>query len=118
MSSSLTSFKQLLLANWPMTAIYCAIYWSYGMCVAFLGPTLFDLGCVIATPLSRMSWLFFSQLLFTLVGSMLAGYLVKRCVIIGWMGGLRNTWPPISIEHNEHKKASLFKSVFYFAENK
>ncbi|KAF2353352.1 Major facilitator superfamily [Trinorchestia longiramus] len=47
------------------------------MGVAFLGPTLLDLECRISSVFSSMSWVFFSQSLFTLVGSACGGFLVQ-----------------------------------------
>ena len=72
------SFKQLFIRNWHPTVVYCGVFWSFGMCVAFLGPTLLDLGCQTATDLKQISWVFFCQLVTTLIGSVLAGFLVQR----------------------------------------
>ncbi|XP_013395992.1 uncharacterized protein LOC106163065 [Lingula anatina] len=75
------SFKSLFRQNWHPTIVYCSVFWSFGMCVAFLGPTLLDLGCQTSTDLNHMSWVFFAQLLCTLIGSIAAGYLVRSCEI-------------------------------------
>ncbi|KAB7504291.1 Major facilitator superfamily domain-containing protein 4A [Armadillidium nasatum] len=49
------------------------------MCVAFLGPTLLDLECRLESLLSTMSWIFFSQALFTLIGAACGGFLAQKC---------------------------------------
>ncbi|XP_037088210.1 major facilitator superfamily domain-containing protein 4A-like [Pollicipes pollicipes] len=71
-------FWSMFLQNWHVTITYCFVFWSFGMCVAFLGPTLDDLGCRTETPLRTMSWVFFAQALFTLIGSIIGGVLVQR----------------------------------------
>ncbi|XP_035210516.1 major facilitator superfamily domain-containing protein 4A-like [Stegodyphus dumicola] len=71
-------FYQLLWANKHVTGTLCAVFWSFGMCVAFLGPVLFDLGCKTDTVFATMSWVFFSQSLFVLLGSAIGGILVQR----------------------------------------
>ena len=72
------SFKELFRRNWHPTLVYCGVFWSFGMCVAFLGPTLLDLGCQTSSDMKRISWVFFFQLFCTLVGSVIAGFLVQR----------------------------------------
>ncbi|XP_043223444.1 major facilitator superfamily domain-containing protein 4A-like isoform X1 [Amphibalanus amphitrite] len=71
-------FWSMFLKNWHVTITYCFVFWSFGMCVAFLGPTLGDLGCQTETPFATMSWVFFAQALFTLLGSIVGGVLVQR----------------------------------------
>lgn len=71
-------FYQLLWNNKHVTGTLCAVFWSFGMCVAFLGPTLLDLGCKTNTVFATMSWVFFSQSLFVLLGSACGGILVQR----------------------------------------
>lgn len=71
-------FYQLLWTNKHITGTLCAVFWSFGMCVAFLGPTLLDLGCKTNTVFATMSWVFFSQSLFVLFGSACGGVLVQR----------------------------------------
>lgn len=73
--------RTLFARHWHSTITYCAVFWSFGMCVAFLGPTLLDLGCLTSSDVQTMSWVFFVQLLCTLVGATVAGYLVQRKVI-------------------------------------
>ncbi|GAB6020363.1 Major facilitator super domain containing 4 [Chamberlinius hualienensis] len=60
------------------TTTYCLVFWGFGMCVAFLGPTLLDLGCQTKSVTSTMSWTFFAQSLFILVGSAVGGKIIHR----------------------------------------
>lgn len=60
------------------TVTYCSAFWAFGMCVAFLGPTLRDLGCKTGSTTKTMSWIFFSQALFILIGSAFGGALIER----------------------------------------
>jgi hypothetical protein len=71
-------FWQLFKRNWQPTIVYCFVFLGFGICVAFLGPTLLDLGCQVSEDMRKMSLVFFAQLLFVLIGSMLSGYLVNR----------------------------------------
>ena len=74
----LASFRSLLVRHWHAAITYCAVFWSFGMCVAFLGPTLLDLGCITSTDMRAVSWVFLAQLLCSLLGASAASYLVKR----------------------------------------
>jgi fucose permease len=62
------------------------VFWSFGMCVAFLGPTILDLGCQTGKVFSTMSWVFFSQTASILVGSACGGWLSsklsKHCMLL------------------------------------
>lgn len=86
------SFKKLFKENWISIMTDCLTFGSFGMGVAFLGPTLFDLGCQTASDLKDMNWVIFAQLVMTLVGSISAGCLAKRAVpvyvllLIGMVG--------------------------------
>ncbi|CAB3379626.1 Hypothetical predicted protein [Cloeon dipterum] len=73
-------FRSLFEQHRHETVTYCFVFWSFGMCVALLGPTLMDLGCKTSNPdlFSTMSWAFFSQSLFTLLGSASGGMLAQR----------------------------------------
>ncbi|XP_068219384.1 major facilitator superfamily domain-containing protein 4A-like isoform X2 [Palaemon carinicauda] len=71
-------FRELFWRNRLQTITYCAVFWSFGMCVAFLGPTLLELSCRISSVFSAMSWISFSQSLFTLIGSACGGFLIQR----------------------------------------
>lgn len=73
-----TGFRELCRKYLHEVIAYCSVFWSFGMCVAFLGPTLLDLGCQTASDMKTISWVFFSQLTCSLIGSVLAGYLAQR----------------------------------------
>ena len=75
---SYEGFRKLFLQHWHSTITYCAVFWSFGMCVAFLGPTLLDLGCITSSDMRAISWVFLAQLLCSLIGASMAGYLVQR----------------------------------------
>ena len=77
-NEALTTAKSLFMDNLQATVTYCSVFWSFGMCVALLGPTLLDLGCQTGSSVAEMSWAFLSQSLSTLIGSMLGGILVDR----------------------------------------
>lgn len=73
-------YWELFWENKHTTITLCFVFWSFGTCVAFLGPTLLDLGCKTSTVFSTMSWVFFSQTLFILLGSACAGFMLRRYV--------------------------------------
>ncbi len=72
------NWKELCVKYAHEILAYCSVFWSFGMCVAFLGPTLLDLGCLTSSDMKTMSWVFFSQLLCSLIGSTMAGYMAQR----------------------------------------
>lgn len=72
------NFWKLFKENWLSILTDCLTFGSFGMGVAFLGPTLFDLGCQTSSDLKDMNWVIFAQLVMTLVGSISAGCLAKR----------------------------------------
>lgn len=72
------SFWQLFLDNTLYVMTYCFVFGSFGVCVGFLGPTVFDLGCQTHSDQREMNWVFFVQLIMTLVGSISAGCLAQR----------------------------------------
>lgn len=72
------SFFRLLKDHWISVFIDCLCFMSFGMGVAFLGPTLFDLGCQTSSDAKEMNWVFFVQLLMTLIGSISAGCLAEK----------------------------------------
>lgn len=55
------------------TLTYWSVFFSFGLCIAFLGPTLLDLRCQTHSSLAQISWVFFSQQLCLLLGSVLGG---------------------------------------------
>ncbi|XP_042903766.1 major facilitator superfamily domain-containing protein 4A-like isoform X2 [Parasteatoda tepidariorum] len=71
-------YRTLFWEHKHTTITLCFVFWSFGTCVAFLGPTLLDLGCKTGTVFSTMSFVFFSQSLFILLGSACAGFMLKR----------------------------------------
>ncbi|KAL8583428.1 hypothetical protein ACOMHN_057884 [Nucella lapillus] len=72
------SFWRLFQDNRLYVLTYCFVFGSFGVCVGFLGPTVFDLGCQTHSNQKEMNWVFFVQLLMTLVGSISAGCLADR----------------------------------------
>ncbi|XP_050412657.1 major facilitator superfamily domain-containing protein 4A [Patella vulgata] len=72
------NFWKLFIANWYYVVTYCLVFGSFGVCVGFLGPTVFDLGCQTNSDLRSMNWVFFVQLILTLIGSISAGCLASR----------------------------------------
>uniref|UniRef100_T1JDA5 Major facilitator superfamily (MFS) profile domain-containing protein n=1 Tax=Strigamia maritima TaxID=126957 RepID=T1JDA5_STRMM len=71
-------FSSLFWKKKHATIAYCCVFWSFGMCVAFLGPTQIDLGCKTGSSFTTMSWVFFVQTLFILVGSATGAIIAKR----------------------------------------
>ncbi|XP_054713350.1 major facilitator superfamily domain-containing protein 4A-like [Uloborus diversus] len=71
-------YWELFWEHKHVTITLCFVFWAFGTCVAFLGPTLLDLGCKTRTVFNTMSWVFFSQSLFILIGSACAGFMLKR----------------------------------------
>lgn len=69
------SFCKLFVDNVLYVLTYCFSFGSFGVCVGFLGPTVFDLGCLTSSDQKQMNWVFFVQLIMTLVGSISAGCL-------------------------------------------
>ena len=52
----------LLRRNLQPTLTYWSVFFSFGLCIAFLGPTLLDLRCQTRSSLPAISWVFFSSL--------------------------------------------------------
>ncbi|KAJ7428746.1 hypothetical protein WISP_00836 [Willisornis vidua] len=59
--------------NLQPTLTYWSVFFSFGLCIAFLGPTLLDLRCQTQSSLSQITWVFFSQQFCLLLGSCLGG---------------------------------------------
>ncbi|XP_073073159.1 major facilitator superfamily domain-containing protein 4A isoform X4 [Manis javanica] len=70
----------LLRRNLQPTLTYWSVFFSFGLCIAFLGPTLLDLRCQTHSSLPQISWVFFSQQLCLLLGSALGG-VFKRTLL-------------------------------------
>ncbi|KYO21633.1 major facilitator superfamily domain-containing protein 4A isoform X1 [Alligator mississippiensis] len=67
----------LLGGHLQPTLTYWSVFFSFGLCLAFLGPTLLDLRCQTHSSLPQLTWVFFSQQFCLLLGSCLGG-LFKR----------------------------------------
>nr|XP_044998737.1 major facilitator superfamily domain-containing protein 4A isoform X1 [Jaculus jaculus] len=65
--------SELLRRNLQPTLTYWSVFFSFGLCIAFLGPTLLDLRCQTHSSLPQISWVFFSQQFCLLLGSALGG---------------------------------------------
>ncbi|XP_004641182.1 major facilitator superfamily domain-containing protein 4A [Octodon degus] len=65
--------SELLRRHLQPTLTYWSVFFSFGLCIAFLGPTLLDLRCQTHSSLPQISWVFFSQQLCLLLGSALGG---------------------------------------------
>ncbi|XP_040889644.1 major facilitator superfamily domain-containing protein 4A isoform X2 [Toxotes jaculatrix] len=67
----------LFKRHWQQTLTYWSVFFSFGLCIAFLGPTILDLRCQTQSTLQQITWVFFSQQFFLLVGSSLGGLFKK-----------------------------------------
>ncbi|XP_023147825.2 major facilitator superfamily domain-containing protein 4A [Amphiprion ocellaris] len=67
----------LFQRHWQQTLTYWSVFFSFGLCIAFLGPTILDLRCQTQSTLQQITWVFFSQQFFLLVGSSLGGLFKK-----------------------------------------
>uniref|UniRef100_A0A8D3CJL9 Major facilitator superfamily domain-containing protein 4A n=1 Tax=Scophthalmus maximus TaxID=52904 RepID=A0A8D3CJL9_SCOMX len=70
----------LFARRWRPTVTYWSAFFSFGLCIAFLGPTILDLRCQTQSTLQQITWVFFSQQFFLLLGSS-AGGLFKRTLL-------------------------------------
>ncbi|XP_039604436.1 major facilitator superfamily domain-containing protein 4A [Polypterus senegalus] len=68
-----TLFKR----NLQHTLTYWSVFFSFGLCIAFLGPTILDLRCQTQATLHQITWVFFSQQLCLLIGSSVGGIFKK-----------------------------------------
>ncbi|XP_047738527.1 major facilitator superfamily domain-containing protein 4A isoform X1 [Hyalella azteca] len=100
-------FRELFGRHRLKTVTYCAVFWSLGMGVAFLGPTLLDLECRISSVFSSMSWVFFSQSLFTLIGSACGGFMVQSDCFVKFFDHFLPDFPRITEKEREAKTNSL-----------
>lgn len=69
----ITLFKR----NWKHTLTYWSVFFSFGLCIAFLGPTILDLKCQTNSTLQEITWVFFSQQICLLIGSSIGGVFKK-----------------------------------------
>lgn len=70
----------LFRRHWRHTVTYWSVFFSFGLCIAFLGPTILDLRCQTHSTLQQITWVFFSQQFFLLLGSTLGG-IFKRTLL-------------------------------------
>ncbi|KAA0707469.1 Major facilitator superfamily domain-containing protein 4A [Triplophysa tibetana] len=63
--------------NWQQTLTYWSVFFSFGLCVAFLGPTILDLRCQTQSTLQEITLVFFSQQFFLFIGSTIGGFFSK-----------------------------------------
>ncbi|XP_075709912.1 major facilitator superfamily domain-containing protein 4A [Rhinoderma darwinii] len=81
----------LFKRNLQSTITYWSVFFSFGLCIAFLGPTLLDLRCQTHSSLQDITWVFFSQQFCLLVGSTLGGTFkksLKLCLFILFISSL------------------------------
>lgn len=88
----LTLFKR----NAHHTLTYWSVFFSFGLCIAFLGPTILDLQCQTSSTLSQITWVFFSQQFCLLIGSSVGGVFKRTWVfckkfffLLSWVDNLR-----------------------------
>lgn len=86
----LTLFKR----NAHHTLTYWSVFFSFGLCIAFLGPTILDLQCQTNSTLSQITWVFFSQQFCLLIGSSVGGVFKRTWVF--------------------HKVWEVFSSILYW----
>ncbi|KAL4622365.1 major facilitator superfamily domain-containing protein 4A isoform X1 [Arapaima gigas] len=67
----------LFRRHWQHTLTYWSVFFSFGLCIAFLGPTILDLRCQTQSSLQSITWVFFSQQFCLLGGSSLGGFFKK-----------------------------------------
>ncbi|XP_011612676.2 major facilitator superfamily domain-containing protein 4A isoform X2 [Takifugu rubripes] len=67
----------LLKQHLQQTLTYWSVFFSFGLCVSFLGPTILDLRCQTGATVEQITWVFFSQQFFLLVGSCVGGLFKK-----------------------------------------
>ncbi|XP_029357190.1 major facilitator superfamily domain-containing protein 4A isoform X2 [Echeneis naucrates] len=65
----------LFKRNWQQTFTYWSVFFSFGLCIAFLGPTILDLRCQTQSTLQQITWVFFAQQFFLLLGTGIGGLL-------------------------------------------
>ncbi|XP_037535003.1 major facilitator superfamily domain-containing protein 4A [Nematolebias whitei] len=70
----------LFRSRFRQTLTYWSVFFSFGLSIAFLGPTILDLRCQTRSSLQQITWVFFSQQFFLLLGSCLGG-LVRRTLM-------------------------------------
>ncbi|XP_023852310.1 major facilitator superfamily domain-containing protein 4A-like [Salvelinus sp. IW2-2015] len=67
--------------HWQHTLTYWSVFFSFGLCIAFLGPTILDLRCQTQSTLQEITWVFFAQQLSLMLESTLGGLFKKTSCI-------------------------------------
>ncbi|XP_043857232.1 major facilitator superfamily domain-containing protein 4A [Dromiciops gliroides] len=75
----------LFRRNLQPTLTYWSVFFSFGLCIGFLGPTVSDLRCQTHSSLPQISWVFFSQQFCLLLGSALGGIFKKTLAKSLWV---------------------------------
>ncbi|XP_001371951.1 major facilitator superfamily domain-containing protein 4A [Monodelphis domestica] len=75
----------LFRRNLQPTLTYWSVFFSFGLCMGFLGPTVSDLRCQTHSSLPQISWVFFSQQFCLLLGSALGGFFKKTLAKSLWV---------------------------------
>ncbi|KAK1799981.1 hypothetical protein P4O66_006121 [Electrophorus voltai] len=70
----------LFRSNWQHTLTYWSVFFSFGLCIAFLGPTVLDLRCQTHSTLQGLTLVFFAQQFCLLMGSSVGGFFSKSQV--------------------------------------
>lgn len=102
------------------TLTYWSVFFSFGLCIAFLGPTILDLRCQTQSTLQQITWVFFSQQFFLLVGSSVGGLFKKtweKYVLQSFSGGAWKFDPVkivivLSLLHRQLIVKRFFKHIF------
>eukprot|EP00061_Rhincodon_typus_P014903 g42277.t1 len=88
-------FKRNLQPTLTLWSAFC----SFGLCMAFLGPTLLDLRCQTHSSLQQITWVFFAQNFCVLVGTIIGGD-------YGINGDASIYWPPLGPQYLRHSPCS------------
>ncbi|XP_044530869.1 major facilitator superfamily domain-containing protein 4A [Gracilinanus agilis] len=75
----------LFRRNLQPTLTYWSVFFSFGLCTGFLGPTVSDLRCQTHSSLPQISWVFFSQQFCLLLGSALGGIFKRTLAKSLWV---------------------------------
>lgn len=73
-----SKYVELFHKNFLSIITYGSVFWTFGLCMGFLGPTLWDMECMVELSLSKTTWLFVAQFTFMMLGSVAAGCLLSR----------------------------------------
>jgi len=71
-------FRALFWQHKLAVLAFCLVFTTFGCCVAFLGPTLWDLGCQTGTSMREMNLVFLVQSFFMFLGTFLGGVLMSK----------------------------------------